>query len=165
MYRCVCFNFKKFHEQVDDQYRFKGNDLDEIRCSNGSRNGVCTECRKNVWTTLTEKVSTKSFKPDEILKTIFSRTEVHGDLCKNVPKYDKNGDVPNLQEHNKTVLVGLNQLLYQNYILIMMEEKKRVSDLLDKFKQDLKQDIQLLKSIQSGMDNKFNQLKKDLGLE
>ena len=23
MYRCVCFNFNKFHEKVDDQYCFK----------------------------------------------------------------------------------------------------------------------------------------------
>jgi len=158
MYQCVCFNFKVLHEHLDDQFRYTGKNIDEIRCKSGSRSGVCPDCKKNIWDTLTDRVSTKSFNPNDILKTIFNRHDTHADLCKNLPKYADNESVPNMVEHNKVVLKGLNQLLYQNYILTMMEERKRVTDLLVKFKKDLQNDLENLNSIQNRMDSKFAQL-------
>ena len=154
----MCFDLTTANDRIDEHFRYVGNDIEEMRCKNGTKNGVCTECRKSAWVALTDHVTTKSFKPDEIIKNLFTRFETHADLCKNLPKYDKKSDVPNIVEHNKVVLKGINQLLYQNYVLTMVEDKKRVTDLLRNLKNELRKDIELLKSIQNTMDNKFTQL-------
>ena len=157
-YRCVCFSMKKFDKYVDRKtLRFSGTDVGDIRCTNGTSTGICNECKNTTWKRITAR-KTKSFHPEEILNKLLKRMNIYNELCQDVPKYLPGEDVPNIVEHNKVVLSSLHTLLYQNYVLHLMEERKRVTEGLRDFKEQMTQDTQSMKTIQEVFDTQFSRL-------
>jgi len=158
-YQCICFNFNTLRTKLDAQFRCSEKDILGMRCTNGCGDGVCPSCRKGIWTQLVKSVSHKSFQPDAMIKEIMGRCETHDNLCKEVPRFVR-GDhsIPNVIEHNKTVLTGIHTLLYQNYILFLADEQKRVKKMLVAFRIALESDIQRIKSMQQVADKRFGSI-------
>ena len=158
-YQCVCFNFLTINKNIDDQFRYMGKNIEDIRCKNGSTDGVCPQCRKGIWPQLVKTVSSKSFQPDKMLNELMGRAEVHTALCRDVPKFIKGKhDIPNVIEHNKSAILGIHTLLYQNYILHMAEERARVMKMLVNFRVQLEEDIAKIKVLQKKANERFENI-------
>lgn len=161
-YQCICFNFHALNKNLDSKFRFTGTSIDEIRCKNGSTDGVCPSCRKGIWPQLAKAVSGKNFQPDKMLKELMGRAETHNMLCRDVPRYVKEKqDIPNVVEHNKKAILGIHTLIYQNYVLHLAEEQTRVMRMLVDFRKALEEDIVRIKSLQSQANERFESALND----
>lgn len=159
-YQCVCFSsIKALRKHIDKDFRLQGS-LDELRCKNGTHDGLCSDCRKGPWNTLSKNIYwTKGVSPDEFLKSLHENFKVHDSLLKSLSQYTDE-ELPNVVEHNKNILKGLNMILYQNYIVGLMEEKEKIMNLFKGFKTSLKKDAIMIQSVQKELDTSYSKLSK-----